>query len=126
LRRSRSGCCLPDEAVGQAYSVKPIRLVVGFTPGGTTDIVAREIAARMQEGWGRPVLAGAAQAHEVGDVAGGVLGGVSGERFLADDADHNSYGIVRRRQRFDGILDFYCRSCRSGRGRILDTTGGKK
>jgi tripartite-type tricarboxylate transporter receptor subunit TctC len=50
------GLLSADQAVGQAYPAKPIRFVVGFTPGGTTDIVAREIAARMQESWGRAVI----------------------------------------------------------------------
>ncbi|MCC6531097.1 MAG: tripartite tricarboxylate transporter substrate binding protein [Burkholderiales bacterium] len=44
------------DALAQAYPAKPIRLLVGFTPGGTTDILAREIAARMQENWARSVV----------------------------------------------------------------------
>src|SRR5215813_8272333 len=43
-------------AAAQAYPVKPIRIVVGFTPGGTTDILAREFGARLQESWGRSVI----------------------------------------------------------------------
>jgi tripartite-type tricarboxylate transporter receptor subunit TctC len=43
-------------ASAQAYPAKPIRIVVGFTPGGTTDILARELGARMQESWGRSVV----------------------------------------------------------------------
>ena len=43
-------------AFGQAYPAKSIRFVVGFSPGGTTDIIARELGARIQESWGRAVV----------------------------------------------------------------------
>lgn len=50
------GAVAGDETCAQQYPAKPIRYVVGFSPGGTTDILAREVAARMQESWGRAVV----------------------------------------------------------------------
>ena len=44
-------------AVGQqVYPSKPIRLIVGFAPGGGTDIVARAIAPKMGEILGQSVI----------------------------------------------------------------------
>jgi tripartite-type tricarboxylate transporter receptor subunit TctC len=43
-------------AWAQSYPAKPIRLVVGFPPGGGNDIIARLVGAKMQEGWGQAVV----------------------------------------------------------------------
>lgn len=44
-------------AIGQqAFPTKPIRLIVGFAPGGGTDIVARAIAPKMSEVLGQSII----------------------------------------------------------------------
>ena len=42
-------------ALAQAYPNKTVRMIVGFPPGGGTDVVARVIAAKLSEWWGQAV-----------------------------------------------------------------------
>jgi tripartite-type tricarboxylate transporter receptor subunit TctC len=43
-------------AVAQEYPSRPIRLLVGFPPGGNVDVVGRIVAAKMSEGLAQQVL----------------------------------------------------------------------
>jgi tripartite-type tricarboxylate transporter receptor subunit TctC len=43
-------------AAAQSYPAKPIRLVVGFAPGGSTDVTARIIAERLTSALGQQVI----------------------------------------------------------------------
>ena len=39
-----------------SYPNRPIRLVVPFTPGGSSDVLARSIGHKLSEAWGQPVV----------------------------------------------------------------------
>ena len=66
----------PSQA--QTYPDKPIRLVIGFTPGTTTDILARIIGQQLSETVGQPVIV------ENRDGAGG---GIAAERVAKSTPD---------------------------------------
>jgi tripartite-type tricarboxylate transporter receptor subunit TctC len=45
-----------DLAAAQTYPVRPIRMVVGFAPGGPADVMARLIGQRMYASLGQPIV----------------------------------------------------------------------
>jgi tripartite-type tricarboxylate transporter receptor subunit TctC len=46
----------PPVQAATAFPNKPIRIIVAYTPAGTTDILARAIGQKMSETWGQPVI----------------------------------------------------------------------
>jgi len=46
----------PAPGAAAAYPTRPIRLVVPFTPGGSTDILARAIGQELTKAWGQSVI----------------------------------------------------------------------
>jgi tripartite-type tricarboxylate transporter receptor subunit TctC len=43
-------------ASAQTYPAKPVRIIVGLAPGGTTDVFTRILAQRLTEAWGQQVI----------------------------------------------------------------------
>lgn len=49
-------CGLAGAVSAQAYPAKPIRWMLGFPAGGTSDILARAIGLKLTEAWGQQVV----------------------------------------------------------------------
>ena len=48
--------CCSALASAQQFPTRPVRMVVGFAPGGGTDIIARLVSQKLSERWGQPVV----------------------------------------------------------------------
>src|SRR5438067_2734668 len=49
-------CFASAAAQAQTYPSKPIRLIVPYAAGGTSDILARQLGPKLSETWGQPVV----------------------------------------------------------------------
>lgn len=65
-------------ASAQTYPRKPIRWIVPFPPGGSTDLLARVVGQKLTEAWGQQVIV------ENKGGAGGTLGAAEAARAPAD------------------------------------------
>jgi tripartite-type tricarboxylate transporter receptor subunit TctC len=56
LATSLSASLSTAQTAAQNYPQKPIRMIVPFTPGGSTDILARSIGQELSKAWGQSVI----------------------------------------------------------------------
>ena len=71
-------CLIASPAAASEYPAKPIRIIVQFTPGSSTDILARIIAQKIGQDWNQQVIVD----NRPG--AGGVLGTEMGAKANPD------------------------------------------
>jgi tripartite-type tricarboxylate transporter receptor subunit TctC len=89
------------------YPVRPVRIVIGFTPGGTPDITARLIGAKLTEALGQPVVVD----NRPG--AGGTIGAKmvadanpDGHTLLSVSASHVLQPSIYAKLPYDTLRDF--------------------
>lgn len=98
----------PIAVRAQAYPSRPIRLIVPFAPGGTSDIVARIVSERIQEALGQPMIV----ENRAG--AGGSVGATEVSRAppdgysigLATVSTTASNPAINPKLAYDPIVDF--------------------
>ena len=94
-------------AFSQGYPDKPVRLVVGFPPGGSSDTVARVVSQHLSPLLGQPVVVD----NKPG--ASGVIGSdivakasPDGYTLLLVTAGHSTVAAIRKDLPFDAVKDF--------------------
>jgi tripartite-type tricarboxylate transporter receptor subunit TctC len=95
-------------AAAQQYPVKPVRIVVGFTPGGGNDVISRLVASNLTAAFGRQFVvenrpgAGGMIAAEL--VAKSPADGYT--LFLAGVATHGINPNLQKNVPYDPVRDF--------------------
>src|ERR1051325_1766553 len=95
------------QAAAQDFPTHPIRIVVGFPPGGGVDLVARLIGQEMGKGLGKPVIV------ENNPGAAGTIGAnfvakaePDGTTLLVTPGGHALFGAVFKSLPFDTVESF--------------------
>lgn len=93
-------------AFAQTWPTKPVRILIGAPPGGTSDIVARLLAEGLQKEWGQPVIV---------EAKPGAAGLIAMQDFLGQPADGQTLLVAVNalvteiphiiKVRFDGFKD---------------------
>lgn len=73
-----SAAVMAAPAVHAAYPDKPVKIIVPFSPGGATDMLARTIGQKLTASWGQPVVID----NRPG--AGGNIGAAAGAKAAPD------------------------------------------
>jgi tripartite-type tricarboxylate transporter receptor subunit TctC len=75
-----AGLAVPRTAFAQPYPARPVRVIVPFAPGGTTDTFARLAAQKLSERLGKP--------FQVDNIVGGTGNAGTGEAARAEPDGH--------------------------------------
>ncbi|HEX4330240.1 MAG TPA: tripartite tricarboxylate transporter substrate binding protein [Burkholderiales bacterium] len=98
---------VPAAAQAQAWPNRPIRVIISFTAGSSTDIVGRVVLQKVAEGWGQPVV------FDNRGGAGGSIGANAvvtaqpdGYTLLVDSAAHSITPSMYAKLPYDTLKDF--------------------
>jgi tripartite-type tricarboxylate transporter receptor subunit TctC len=83
-------------AAAQEWPQRPVRIILAFSPGGTTDLVARIVGQGMQERLGQPVVI---------DNRPGAAGTLGNEVVARADKDGYTLGIMTAGQIIAAVLN---------------------
>lgn len=93
--------------LAQGFPSKPVRVIISFTPGSSTDIVGRLVMSKVSEYWGQPVVA------ENRSGAGGSIGSrevavspPDGYTLLINSSAHAVNPAIFAKLPYDTLKDF--------------------
>ena len=93
--------------IAQDYPTQPIRILVGFSPGSTTDILARTVGQKMSEAWRQPVLVdNRPGAGGVGASNAVATAAPDGYTLLVVSAGHAATAAMFTKLPYDTLKDF--------------------
>jgi len=97
----------PTSVLAQSYPDRPVKIIVGFAPGGSSDIVARLLAQKLAPLLGQPIVV------ENKPGAGGVLGAdivakapADGYALLLAVSGHATAAAMMKKLPFEPVKDF--------------------
>ncbi len=89
------------------YPERPIKIIVPFAPGGSTDILARVLGQKMQENWGQQVIVetrpGAATVIGTGAAAQAAPDGYT---LIIVVSNHTTNPSLNDKMPYDALKDF--------------------
>ena len=103
-----AGALVASGVFAQTYPSKPVRMIVGFPPGGGTDVVARVISQKLTEWWGQPVTV-ENRAGATGTIGADVVAKSPADGYTLLMGHVNSTGIAPNlfsKLPYDPIRDF--------------------
>jgi tripartite-type tricarboxylate transporter receptor subunit TctC len=110
LQLAASAAALPAVsriAWAQNNPARPVRLFVGFPPGGSTDIIARDLGSELEKVWGQPVIV-ENRAGANGAIATAQLAKLpaDGQTLMMVVSGHITNPLLSANAGYDAIRDF--------------------
>ena len=99
---------LASPAPAQDFPTRPVTIVVGYTPGATSDLVARTIGERLNAAWGQSVIVDN-RSGVGGNIAAGYVARAPGDGYtlmIGTDAMMTTNSYLYRNTPFDPVKDF--------------------
>jgi tripartite-type tricarboxylate transporter receptor subunit TctC len=95
-------------AMAQDYPSRPVNIVVGYTPGATSDLLARTMAERLNAAWGQSVIVDN-RSGVGGNIAAGYVARAPADGYtlmVGTDAIMTSNVFLYKNTPFDPVKDF--------------------
>ena len=93
----------------QDYPVKPVRIVVPFSPGAGTDFIARVIAQRLTEAWGQQFIVENRAGGAAGTIGSATVARAQADGYtllMANNSSHNVAPHLYKKMPYDALRDF--------------------